>query len=97
MSATWDYPETAPMRVQGRGLAEDNFAQETKTPLSILIREAIQNPLDARREGCDAPPIFDPVEQRLVHRFFMPVIWVRFPAGLPNQHICCTAAKWYNI
>ncbi|PLY00756.1 MAG: hypothetical protein C0623_06610 [Desulfuromonas sp.] len=55
MAAAWDYPETAPMRVQGRGLAEDNFAQETKTPLSILIREAIQNPLDARREGNDDP------------------------------------------
>lgn len=45
------------MRVQGRGLAEDNFAQqeEAKTKLSILIREAIQNPLDARLPGSSNP------------------------------------------
>ena len=57
MIASWEYPATAPKRVQGRGLAEDNFAQqeESKTPLSILIREAIQNPLDARIAGHEGP------------------------------------------
>ena len=48
MPATWLYPQIPPARVQGRGLAEDNFAQESRTGLEILIREALQNPLDAR-------------------------------------------------
>lgn len=57
MTFGWNFPVTAPMRVQGRGLAEDNFAQqeEDKTRLSILIREAIQNPLDARLPDAAKP------------------------------------------
>ncbi len=47
MGLSWLYPPTPQIRVQGRGLAEDNFAQETKTTLEILMREALQNPLDA--------------------------------------------------
>jgi hypothetical protein len=47
MCLSWFYPPTQQSRVQGRGLAEDNFAQETKSSLEILIREALQNPLDA--------------------------------------------------
>lgn len=48
MSTGWFFPQTLPSRVQGRGLAEDNFAQESRTGLEILMREALQNPLDAR-------------------------------------------------
>jgi hypothetical protein len=51
MNASWTFPTTGPYRVQGRGLAEDNFAQEEKSGLEILIREAFQNPLDARAKG----------------------------------------------
>lgn len=47
MNLSWLYPPTQQSRVQGRGLAEDNFAQETKSSLEILMREALQNPLDA--------------------------------------------------
>lgn len=48
MAAKWVFPPTAPYSVQGRDLSEDNFAQEDRTSLDILIREALQNPLDAR-------------------------------------------------
>lgn len=54
MSPSWKYPPTPQIRVQGRGLAEDNFAQETKSNVEILIREALQNPLDAS-DGSGAP------------------------------------------
>lgn len=48
MTAKWVFPETGPYQVQGRDLSEDNFAQEDRTSLEILMREALQNPLDAR-------------------------------------------------
>jgi hypothetical protein len=51
MTASWVFPETAPYQVQGRDLSEDNFAQEDRTSLEILMREALQNPLDARARG----------------------------------------------
>ncbi|MEP7364877.1 MAG: hypothetical protein ABI972_16620 [Acidobacteriota bacterium] len=47
MNLSWLYPPTQQSRVQGRGLAEDNFAQESKSSLEILMREGLQNPLDA--------------------------------------------------
>jgi hypothetical protein len=50
MTASWVFPRTAPYQVQGRDLSEDNFAQETRSNLEILIREALQNPLDARAQ-----------------------------------------------
>jgi hypothetical protein len=55
MAAEWFFPRALPYRIQGRGLAEDNFAQEAKTSLEILIREALQNPLDAPAEGHKGP------------------------------------------
>jgi hypothetical protein len=48
VTAKWVFPETGPYQVQGRDLSEDNFAQEDRTSLEILMREALQNPLDAR-------------------------------------------------
>jgi hypothetical protein len=47
MEPAWHYPAVRPDGVQGRGLAEDNFAQEDRTSQEILIREALQNPCDA--------------------------------------------------
>lgn len=55
MTASWVFPSTPPIGVQGRGLAEDNFAQEERSWLEILIREAFQNPLDARATGVSGP------------------------------------------
>jgi hypothetical protein len=55
MTAAWVFPPTAPFQVQGRDLSEDNFAQEDRSSLEILIREALQNPLDARSPDNTAP------------------------------------------
>lgn len=55
MTAKWFYPETQPFQVQGRDLSEDNFAQEERSGLEILIREALQNPIDARDPSSSEP------------------------------------------
>lgn len=55
MTAKWYFPKITPTTIQGRGLAEDNFAQETKPNLSILIREVIQNLVDAIDPYSDEP------------------------------------------
>lgn len=55
MTANWVFPQTAPFQVQGRDLSEDNFAQEERSNLEILIREALQNPLDARSPDNTGP------------------------------------------
>jgi len=60
MNANWVFPETGPFQVQGRDLSEDNFAQEGRSSLAILIREVLQNPLDAR-----APDNSGPVQVRI--------------------------------
>lgn len=43
----WDYIRTGPGR-SGRSLSENNFAKERRDWLSILLREVLQNALDAR-------------------------------------------------
>lgn len=55
MPASWVFPTIEPWRVQGRGIAEDNFAQEARTSLEILVRETIQNSLDARAKDNNEP------------------------------------------
>jgi len=49
MAASWFFPIIAPHRVQGRGLAEDNFAAEERRNEEIMGREGYQNALDARQ------------------------------------------------
>lgn len=46
--AQWVFPTTSSYQVQGRGLSEDNFAHEERSNLELLMREILQNPLDAR-------------------------------------------------
>ena len=53
MAISWFFPPIAPHRVQGRGLAEDNFAAEERKNEEIMGREGYQNALDARRPGSD--------------------------------------------
>lgn len=48
MAISWFFPLIAPHRVQGRGLAEDNFAAEERKNEEIMGREGYQNALDAR-------------------------------------------------
>src|SRR5258707_15764518 len=51
MTTSWFFPPIAPHRVQGRGLAEDNFAAEERKNEEIMGREGYQNALDARTLG----------------------------------------------
>jgi hypothetical protein len=53
MAISWFFPLIAPHRVQGRGLAEDNFAAEERKNEEIMGREGYQNALDARRDGSE--------------------------------------------
>ena len=46
--AKWVFPPTGSYQVQGRDLSEDNFAHEERSNLELLMREILQNPLDAR-------------------------------------------------
>lgn len=46
----WQFRTLNPNDTSGTSTAEDNFAQEERTSVDILVRECIQNPLDARRE-----------------------------------------------
>lgn len=55
MSAAWVFPEIKPFQIQGRGMAEDNFAQEDRGNLEIMMREVLQNPLDAKSTDNDGP------------------------------------------
>ena len=51
MFPSWVFPSIEPYRVQGRGLAEDNFAAEDRNNEEIMGREGYQNALDARAPG----------------------------------------------
>jgi hypothetical protein len=53
MALSWFFPPIAPHRVQGRGLAEDNFAAEERKNEEIMGREGYQNALDARRSSSE--------------------------------------------
>lgn len=47
MNYQWLFPQTVPYVKRGKGIAGDNFTQEDRTGLEILVREALQNSLDA--------------------------------------------------
>lgn len=57
----WDYIRTGPGR-SGRSLSENNFAKERRDWLSILLREILQNALDAKVSASA------PVEVSVQHR-----------------------------
>lgn len=44
----WQFRTLNPNDTSGTSTAEDNFAQEERTSVDILVRECIQNPLDAK-------------------------------------------------
>lgn len=54
-TARWNFPIVHKMRVQGRATVEDNFAPEKRTREDIFMREAVQNPADARLAGSSGP------------------------------------------
>ena len=44
----WQFEELSPNDNSGTSTVEDNFANEERTSVEILVRETLQNPLDAR-------------------------------------------------
>lgn len=49
MSNAWFFPPVANYDEQGRRVSEQNFVVESRSELAILIRELLQNAIDARR------------------------------------------------
>jgi hypothetical protein len=50
MIAHWHYKKTEPFLPQGKDTTRPNFSREERSEVGILIREGLQNPLDARRD-----------------------------------------------
>jgi hypothetical protein len=49
--AVWQFRPLNPNENSGSSTVDDNFADEQRSSADILVRETIQNPLDARSEG----------------------------------------------
>ena len=46
--AHWQFRPLNPNETSGASISDDNFADEERTSVEILVRETLQNPLDAR-------------------------------------------------
>ncbi|MGL6245505.1 hypothetical protein [Pseudomonas sp.] len=46
--AHWQFRPLNPNETSGSSISDDNFADEERTSVEILVRETLQNPLDAR-------------------------------------------------
>lgn len=46
----WQFRPLNPNETSGASTTDDNFADEERTSVEILVRETLQNPLDARRD-----------------------------------------------
>ena len=46
----WQFEQLGPNDNSGTSTVEDNFANEERTSVEILVRETLQNPLDARHQ-----------------------------------------------
>ena len=49
--ADWRFRPLNPNENSGASTTDDNFADEERTSVEILVRETLQNPLDARRDN----------------------------------------------
>lgn len=49
--AHWQFRPLNPNETSGASISDDNFADEERTNVEILVRETLQNPLDARSGG----------------------------------------------
>jgi hypothetical protein len=87
----WDYIRTGPGR-SGRSLSENNFAKERRDWLSILLREILQNALDARVSP--TAPVVVSVQHReldsggkaFVESLITPEHHERFEESVPHIH-----------
>ena len=55
MNLNWRHKKTEPFFSQGKDTTRSNFSREERSEVAILIREALQNPLDARQELLEGP------------------------------------------
>jgi hypothetical protein len=55
MTAKWHYKTTEPFFQQGKDTTRPNFSREERSEVGILIREGLQNPLDAIRDNSTEP------------------------------------------
>lgn len=53
MAAHWHFKATEPFLPQGKDTTRPNFSREERSEVGILIREGLQNPLDARQDDFD--------------------------------------------
>ncbi|MBT9488615.1 MAG: hypothetical protein IV093_13990 [Rubrivivax sp.] len=91
VAARWDYIRTGPGR-SGRSLSENNFAKERRDWLSILLREILQNALDARVPA--SAPVVVSVQHReldteartFVEGLITPEHHERFKKSVPHVH-----------
>lgn len=51
MVAHWQFRPLNPNETSGSSISDDNFADEERTSVEILVRETLQNPLDARSDN----------------------------------------------
>lgn len=49
--AHWQFRPLNPNETSGASISDDNFADEERSSVEILVRETLQNPLDARSSG----------------------------------------------
>lgn len=87
----WDYIRTGPGR-SGRSLSENNFAKERRDWLSILLREILQNALDAR-VSLTAPVVVSVQHRELdsggkafIESLITPEHHERFEESVPHIH-----------
>jgi hypothetical protein len=55
MDLHWHYTRTEPFFSQGKDTTRPNFSREERSQVAILVREALQNPLDIPRDDLDGP------------------------------------------
>ncbi|MEI2420123.1 hypothetical protein V6O07_07600, partial [Arthrospira platensis SPKY2] len=55
MDLHWHYQRTEPFFSQGKDTTRPNFSREERSQVGILVREALQNPLDIPRDDLTGP------------------------------------------
>ena len=89
--AHWQFRPLNPNETSGASISDDNFADEERTSVEILVRETLQNPLDARSSDSVVRVEYKLVEVDLATSTFARSIfsddWVKhFKAGGLIEH-----------
>jgi hypothetical protein len=62
MKLKWHFKKTEPFYSQGKDTTRSNFSREERSEVGILVREALQNPLDIPRDD-----LTDPIRVSMKH------------------------------